>query len=307
MPSTIQIPPPLVEHVRHGLGAEWDAWLRQLPSLVRELAERWELTLGAPFELSFNYVTRVRRRDGSEAVLKVGPWAEELDREIAVLRLYDGDGICRLYNSDPDHHAMLLERLRPGEMLARVAAEDDDGATRIGARVMRRLWRPTDALPDPAAFRPLASWFTRAFGRHRAEYGGPGPLPGPILDYAERLAQDLLASAPATVVLHADFHHDNVLSAEREPWLAIDPKGMLGDPGYEVGPFLMNPWTVAGTAAPAVLARRLDILSAELGYDRTRLRDWGIAHGVLSACWSAEHNGTDWRKAIATAENLRTL
>jgi streptomycin 6-kinase len=107
------------------------------------------------------------------------------------------------------------------------------------------------------------------------------------------------------VLLHADFHHDNILSAQREPWLTIDPKGMIGDAGYEVGPFLLNPDPHAGVAkSPRLLARRLDILADELGYDRERLRLWGIAHAVLSACWSAENNGTGWQNAIQGAEYL---
>ncbi|MFN8634468.1 MAG: aminoglycoside phosphotransferase family protein [Chloroflexota bacterium] len=296
----------LARNVRHGLGAEGEAWLQTLPSLVQELCRRWQITLGEPFELSFNYVARARCKDGTEAVLKVGPWAEELDREIRTLQLLAGDGACRIFESDLARHAMLLERLRPGRMLLDLSASDDDEATRIGARVMRRFWRPVAEIPELRQFRPLAEWF-RAFERHRAFYGGPGPLPERILEHAERLAPELLATAPRLVLLHADLHHYNILSADREPWLAIDPKGMLGDPGYEVGPFLMNPWPQDDTASPAVLARRLDILADELQYDRSRLRDWGIVHAVLSACWSAENDGTDWRKAVATAENLLDL
>jgi streptomycin 6-kinase len=280
-------------------------WLRDLPILVADLAERWDLTVGPPFELSYNYVAPARLRDGSEAVLKVGPWEDgEIRREIHALRLYDGAGCCRLLEADEARQAMLLERLRPGEMLLGIAASDDDAATRIGADVMRELWRPVAELPEPTLFKPLAEWFDRAFARHRAFYGGPGPFPPHVLEHAERLAAELLASAPSQVLLHADFHHYNVLSAEREPWLSIDPKGMLGDPGYEVGPFLLNPGVDQPTKPPALLRRRLDILSSELGYDRSRLRDWGIAHAVLSACWSAEDHGDGWQGAIGSAENL---
>jgi streptomycin 6-kinase len=131
-------------------------------------------------------------------------------------------------------------------------------------------------------------------------YGGPGPIPARVLECAEKLARELLDSSPAHVVLHGDFHHYNVVSAQRAEWLAIDPKGILGDPGYEVGPFLCNPWL----APPALLQRRLDILAEELAYDRDRLRDWSIAHAVLSACWSAEDEGFGWQDAITIAETL---
>jgi streptomycin 6-kinase len=301
----MEIPSKFAHKIRERLGKAGDAWIRELPAFVEQLSQHWDVTIGAPFELSYNYVARARRRDGSEGVIKVGPpWEDgELDREIHALRLYDGHGTCRLLESDVGHQAMLLERLRPGKMLLEVAASDDDAATRIGADVMRRLWRPVADLPDPRLFRPLAEWF-EAFQRHRAAYGGPGPFPPAVLERAEALANDLLASAPTDVLLHADFHHYNVLSSERASWLAIDPKGMLGDPGYEIGPFLLNPWSDDMPKDPALLRRRLDILADELQYDRDRLRDWGIAHAVLSACWSAEDHGTGWQMPIKTAENL---
>jgi streptomycin 6-kinase len=105
--------------------------------------------------------------------------------------------------------------------------------------------------------------------------------------------------------LHGDFHHYNVISSQRAPWLAIDPKGMLGDPGYEVGPFLLNPHSPPKPAA--LLRRRLDIFSEELEYDWERLRAWSVAHAVLSACWSTEDFGSGWENAIAMAETLIAL
>ncbi len=301
----IEVPDVLAQHVVHGLGEQGAAWLRDLPTVVANLADRWDITLGAPFLLSFNYVCRATLQDGTEAVFKIGPWCEEITREIEAIRLYDGNGMARLLAADPGQLAMLLERLRPGEMLLATASRDDDAATRIGADVMRRLWRPADEIPDQGRFKPLAEWFHRAFALHRAFYGGPGPFPPSVLDHAEAVTRDLLASVPRTVLLHADFHHYNVLSAERAPWLAIDPKGMLGDPGYEIGPFLLNPDGPPKSAA--MLRRRLDILADELAYDWQRLHAWGIAHAVLSACWSAENHGSDWQGAIAMAQTLIEL
>jgi streptomycin 6-kinase len=286
---------------------EGASWLRRLPALIADLAEHWGLSVGAPFELSFNYAAAAWRADGSEAVLKVGFPHHELEREIAALRHYDGDGICRLLEADEARHAMLLERLRPGQMLVDLSIADDEAATRIGAQVMRRLWRPVPAPSVAAAFEPIAAWFGRAFARHRAEYGGAGPLPAAIFERGEAFASDLLGSAPSNMLLHGDFHHYNVLSADRAPWLAIDPKGMTGDPGYEVGPFLLNPHFGGAEPPPERLRRRLDIFAEELSYDRARLRDWGIAHAILSACWSAEDGGQGWQKAITTAETLLSL
>lgn len=307
-PYEIAIPRQFATRVRDSLGERGTTWLRDLPGLLTNLSFRWQITVGVPFELSYNYVARARRRDGAEAVLKIAPpWEDgELDREGHALRLYGGHGACRLLEADLANNAVLLERLRPGEMLTGVAAEDDDAATRIGADVMRRLWRPAADLPDPSLFKPLAEWFRRAFPLHRTAYGGPGPFPPAVLEYAEAIVPDLLASSPGDVLLHGDFHHYNVLSSERG-WLAIDPKGMLGDPGYDIGPFVLNPDIGSTVKSRALLDRRLDIFAAELGYDRQRLHDWAIAHAVLSACWSAENVAGSWPTAIAAAENLIDL
>jgi streptomycin 6-kinase len=309
MPAApISIPPAFAKHIRDGLGEAGEHWLAALPGVLAELSERWCLTLGEPFALSFNYVARARRHDGTDAVLKIGPWPDgELEREIETARLLAGDGMCRLLESDVERRAMLLERVRPGEMLLAVAERDDDAATRIGAEVMRDIWRPIEQVPNPSRFKPLEEWFTRAFPLYRATYGGggAGPFPEPILARGESIARELFGSEPRPVLLHADFHHYNVLSSDRAGWLAIDPKGMLGDPGYEVGPFLLNPWGTPKSSA--LLARRLDIFADDLGYDRGRLHAWGIAHAVLSACWCTEGDGGDWQSAIATAENLIAL
>jgi streptomycin 6-kinase len=302
-PASVEVPPAFAQRLADSLGDAGRRWLKELPVVIAQLSREWGMTIGAPFGLSFNYVARARLADGADAVFKIGPWEDgEIEREMDALRLYGGQGACRLLAADSARRAMLLERLRPGTMLLETAAHDDDAATRIGATVMQRLWRPAESLPDPGRFKPLAEWFTRAFALHRSTYDGPGPLPAAVLDRAEAITRDLLASAPRTVLLHGDFHHYNVLTSDREPWLAIDPKGMLGDPGYEIGPFLQNPH--GPSKSPALLARRLDILAEMLAYDRVRLREWGIAHGALSACWSAENFGDSWQNAIAMAQTL---
>ena len=305
--SEDDLPAEFIQRIRGALGEDGAAWLRDLPGLAADLADRWQVTLGEPFELSYNYVARARRQDGTEVVFKVGSWGAETVQEIRALSIYGGVGSCRLMEADESRGAMLLERVRPGTMLRQVAADDDDAATRIAASLMRRLWRPADEIQDRSGLRPLSEWF-RAFARHRAFYGGPGPFPERVMDHAEGVTRELLASAPAEVLLHADFHHDNVLASSRDGWLAIDPKGMLGDPGYEVGPFLLNPDPrPSPPRTPRQLARRLALQAANLALDRKRLRLWGIAHAVLSACWSAEGHGIGWQNAIRAAERLIDL
>jgi streptomycin 6-kinase len=173
---------------------------------------------------------------------------------------------------------------------------------------MRSLWRP---VPQPNRFIRLENWFGR-FKEFRQSFdGGSGPLPHKILETAEGLVADFFAENEPPVVLHGDFHHYNLLKAG-EVWKAIDPKGVIGPRGYEAGPFLINPWgdpsTGSGQAllhgpdAKRISERRIAILSEQLGMERSRIRGWGIAHAVLSACWSLKEQGSGGEHAIHCAE-----
>jgi streptomycin 6-kinase len=275
------------------------AWLAQLPERIAQFERRWSLQVQPPFaNLSYNYVAPARRTDASQAVLKLGVPNAELLTEIEALRLYDGQGIARLLEADPAQGALLVERLLPGTPLTAVG--DDDEATAIAAHVMRQLWRP---LPPQHAFPSVAGW-AGGLERMRARYdGSTGPLPAGLVTHAERLFHDLLASSGAPVLLHGDLHQDNILAAQRKPWLAIDPKGVAGEPAYEVGALMRNPRPLP---AP-ILARRASILGEVLGIDRARILEWSFAQAVLSAWWNVEDHGRGWEGAIYVAEQVALL
>jgi streptomycin 6-kinase len=295
----VAIPDNFTQTMREVYGTEGDAWLRRLPAILSDCARRWSLTVGLPFEpLSYNYVAPAARSDGTRTVLKVGFPCKELMGEIEALRLYDGAGIARLLAAEPEQGALLLERLEPGTSLARLA--DDEAETAIAAQVMLRLWRPA---PAEHSFPTVSGW-ARGLERLRARFGGgTGPLPAAWVETAERLFEELLNPATDPMLLHGDLHHGNILAAQREPWLAIDPKGLVGDPGFEVGAFLAN--EILEKPEPAkLMARRVAQLSEALRIDRARLRAWGIAFMVLSAWWSVEDHGHGWEGAIVCAEML---
>jgi len=277
-------------------------WLERLPALLAACAQRWSLRLLPPFApLSYNYVCPAVRADGTAVVLKVGVPNPELLTEITALRLYAGHGIVRLLDADPAEGALLLERLQPGIPLS--SLEDDEQATVIAAGVMRQLWRP---LPPDHPFPALEKW-TASIGRLRQRFGGQsGPLPERLVGMAETLLPELLASQAEPVLLHGDLHHMNILRSERAPWLALDPKGVAGEAAYEVGTFLYNPLPgiVSWPNLRQLLARRVDVLAAELGLDRGRLIAWGIVTAVLSACWSVEDEGYGWEPVLVCAEEL---
>ena len=202
-------------------GAAGVEWLERLPALVAACGERWSLEVGPPFpQLSFNYAAPARRIDGTAAVLKLSyPDDPGFHMEAEALRLFAGRGAALLLELDKGRGAMLLERLEPGVPLTTVG--DDEEATSIAAGVMRRLWRP---VPRDHQFPTVSEW-ARGFDRLRRSFGGgTGPMPVTLVEEAEGLFADLLASEEEPVLLHGDLHHHNVLAARREPWLAIDPK-----------------------------------------------------------------------------------
>ncbi len=130
-----------------------------------------------------------------------------------------------------------------------------------------------------------------------------------MVERAEALFAELLASSGAPMLLHGDLHHENILAAERAPWLAIDPKGLVGEAEYEVGALIRNPLPrlLALPDATATLARRFDILAETLGFDRQRMIAWSYAQAILSAWWTIEDHSHGWEPTIALAERLSPL
>ena len=284
-------------------GAEW---LERLPSLVAECEHRWSLEAGSPFDgLSVNWVAPAMVRGAeASAVLKLAfPHDKEFVTEAAALETFDGRGAVRLLRLDLERGAMLLEGCEPGASLLTV--DDDVEATAIAARVMERLWRPA---PPGHPF-PFVSDWARGLARLRRRYGGgTGPLPAGLVEEAEALFARLIPSQDEPLLLHGDLHRANVLSARREPWLAIDPKGLVGEPAYDAATLLREPSQLLEAPRPGViLERRLERLSADLGLERARLRGWALAQSVLAACWSLEDVGRVWDGAIHVARLLAEI
>ncbi len=283
------IPEDFARFMTEIFGEEGRAWLDRLPAILSACEERWSLTIGAPISnLSFNYVAPAVLADGSEVMLKIG-LTDEFPSQPQALRHFDGHGMVQLLAYDEPNAAMLLERLKPGTSLR--AVEDDEIAIEAAADVMRKIWRP---LPQEYYPFPTVCDWGKGFASLRKLYdGGTGPIPPAMFDKAERLYAELSASMAEPVLLHGDLHQDNILSAEREPWLAVDPKGVIGEPVFETGALLRNFWPdILSLPDPKYLmARRIDQLSAALGFDRERIYDWGFSQAVLSVLWSVEDTG----------------
>jgi streptomycin 6-kinase len=311
----LNLPPDFIHTIENTYGEDGKQLIANLPVLVEEASQRWDLTDVNPVpNLSYNFVAFALSgaQRSRSVVLKIGVPNRELTSEMAALRLFNGEGACRLIDYDEEKGFLLLERLQPGAMLSTV--EDDEQATHIAADVMLKIWKHgLDTLSGDSystnysRFIQLSDWFD-GLKRLRGMFnGGTGPLNSKLVERVENSVKDFFVENHKPVLMHGDFHHSNLLSSERG-WLVIDPKGVIGPAAYEVGPLLMNPWgdLLNGNNYQLMTGRRIDILHERLGFERERIREWGLAHAILSAWWGIEDN-TGWEYAMSFAEILADL
>jgi streptomycin 6-kinase len=258
---------------------EGRAWLERLPRLRDECAETWSLELGEPFAYAFASLSiPAMRAEGTDVVLKLQFPDRESEHEAAALRAWDGGGAVRLLEHDRERHALLLERCLPGTSLAEVEPE---AALDVAVGLLPRLWIPTGdgfrSLADEAAW-----WAGYLPGRWRT---AGEPFERELLDAALDAIRALSASQPEQVLVNQDLHADNILRGEREPWLVIDPKPLVGERAFGVVPLVRG--SELGHSREAVIYR-LDRLSGALGLDRDRVRGWTIAQTLA---WGLDEDG----------------
>jgi streptomycin 6-kinase len=289
--TAVAIPPALARNAVGVWGEDGRRWLEDLPQVIDEALDRWSLRLEHPLPMSFHWVAAVRRDDGTPAVLKLAvPHSDHQPVEAAALRAFAGRGAVRLLAYDPESGALLLHRAMPGRMLRDLVPDRDEDATAIMGSVAREL----HAVPVPAAGVPPLTRARSAFVSFLADDPSDVPLPRRLVEHALNLFDDLVASAPTSVLLHGDLHHDNVLRDDASPsgWVSIDPHGWVGDPGFEVGPLLYNPDPPRRSdALLRLVPRRVEQLGDLFGLAHERVVAWGFVMGVLSEVWSADEAG----------------
>jgi streptomycin 6-kinase len=246
-------------------------WLGRLPQALSSLQHRWSLTLGNPFdgdEVSCSWVAPVKRADQTRAILKLGMPHMEGEDEIKGLQFWAGNPTVKLLESDSDLNAMLLERCEPGTCLSELPETEQDT---VIAALLRRLWR----LPFPSDhFRPLAKmtayWRSETMARSK-----PWRDSGLVAEGLQLLAS-LSASTSTQVLLATDLHAGNVLRAEREPWLVIDPKPFIGDPAYDATQHLLNSYRRLLSSPDRTIRGFADLLNV----DHERVRLWTFARAA---------------------------
>lgn len=290
----MQFPEPFVSNIRHSFGEAGERFLENLPALIKEASLRWNLTdVQVVPNLSYNFVAYAKR-ENKKVILKIGVPHKEIVSEMTTLRSFNGDGACQLLDCDEEKGFLLLEHLQPGTMLAEL--EDDDERTYIAIEVMKKIWRP---VLGNQGFIKLEDWFAELKNIRSQFDGGTGPFPKELLEQVESFLPDLFEDDHQ--LIHGDLHHFNILSSERG-WLAIDPKGVIGPAGYEIGPFMLNPWnnSMDGGRFEVCAKRRIDILSEGLGWEKRKIIQWSLAHAVLSAWW--DYPAGDWEYPLRCAK-----
>jgi streptomycin 6-kinase len=261
-------------------------WISGLPQIVAGLADRWSLRVGEPFQPGgqCSWTAPVTGPAGASLVLKVGfpfPGGEERD-EAAGLRVWAGNGTVRLHAACAGESAygLLMERCLPGTPLGQSLPEPEQD--QVVAGLLVRLWaQPHTGYP----FRPLAQMCAAWADEFEREYAAAAAAdridPG-LARAGIALFRDLPGTADAQVLLCTDLHGDNILAAQRAPWLVIDPKPYVGDPAYDVLQHMLN-CEERLAADPAALAARMAGLA---GLDAGRVRQWLFARSVQeSAGW----------------------
>ncbi|MEP7326045.1 MAG: aminoglycoside phosphotransferase family protein [Gemmatimonadota bacterium] len=273
----LPIPQQLMASCRHA--PDRIAWLEQLPGLVAEILYHWALTLdeATVYDGTCAWVAPVLRHDGSRAVLKLGMPHMEAEHEVQGLRCWDGNLTVRLFEADDAAGAMLIERCVPGTMLREIPEAEQDI---IIAALLRRLWR---VVLSPHRFRPLSAMVEYWMAETRADesrWTDAGLVQAGLGAFAE-----LIQPGRDVRLLATDLHAGNVLRAEREPWLVIDPKPFVGDPAYDATQHLFNCPARMRADPMGTIQRFADLLEV----DPDRVRQWTFARAAAEPAgdWGA--------------------
>lgn len=325
-------PKHFIENVENTWGESGKQWLLSLPSLIEHFEQKWQLT--APqmsSNLSFNMVIfaqQAYKADNSvqknkvdkvnkvdkidrNVVLKICPYIKGFAHEIAVLKFYNGIGVVQLLDYDLEKSAMLLARISPGTTLKKLFPDNDQKATAIAVSVMKKL-HSVNLDTRVINFPKVEDWL-------QTLQNDFSEIPAKLMDKARTLSINLLHTQQKLVLLHGDLHHDNILFNgihgpdlqingsdlhNENDWISIDPKGVIGEPAYEVGAFIRNPIPEIfnNRNAQEIIFKRIEHFSKLLKVERKRLLDWCFVQTILSACWAIEDNSTIWKPLLELAQ-----
>ncbi|MGW5387108.1 aminoglycoside phosphotransferase family protein [Nocardia sp. NPDC003963] len=293
---TISLPPDVVDTIRTIFTERGERWLAELPATVNRLCRDWELeVIGTSFSGgTHSFVAPVRRADAGVAVLKVPVIDEEDAGEAAGMYCYRGDGAAYLYEFDPGTRALLLEWARPGTPLVDQPTIPLEGrpehadAVQLACALYRRLRRPPTELPPGYPALPLVADIVADWSKRLT---GPA-LTGYLTDELAGLARDRCAALAEPdgpeLIVNRDTHLGNIVAAEREPWLLIDPKACLGEAAFDAGFLILKMVESYADPEPRLAHRMVAVAADGLEVDRDRARAWAYLRAVEEIAWSLE-------------------
>ena len=277
---------------------QWQEWLNNLPNFVNQIADYWQLSnLQVLPNLSYNRVLSCIQNQKS-VMLKICFCKKELQSEVNALQAFAGHGCINLLAYNVELGALLLQNVTPGTSLKTLFPNQDAQAVKIISNVITNL--QCAPVPGHGEFQTVSDWLKTLEKNW--------DIPQKYIEKARNLSKQLLATTTKQVLLHGDLHHDNILLCEQTQWIAIDPKGVIGDPVYEVGASIRNPIPelLENSDAKNIIQNRINLFANLLNFDYKRIYDWSYVQAVLSACWAIE-DGHDTAYCVKFLEVLESI
>ena len=293
------LPKELVTHITAICGQRGVDWFACLPEQIQRLEANWGVKVDTPFSgIEFNFVAPAIRTSGEKVVVKISPPYErvEIFQEAKYLRTRDGNGTIRLLDEDREIKAILLEHAFPGEALFQHFSSKPQACLPPAIDVLQNIRRPPPG--NLADVEMLDNWFQR-FQRF-SETDFPSEKAEQALGIYHRLS----VQPGRTFYLHGDFHPGNIVTSDRAPFLAIDPKGIVGHIGYDIAVFLNNLhwWQKAERDVSEFLADAIAQFSAAFEIPEIELREWAYAYMVIGAWWNFEDMPEHYDGSVAMTD-----
>lgn len=278
-------------------GESGKVWLTNVESTMQSCEKEWKLKLEGPVSnLSYNFVLHAKDEHGTPVMLKLGVPSFDFSNEIRTLKVYGGRGCARLLKADEERGAMLLEKLVPGTMLS--LEKDEKAAVHTYLGVWKAIRTPVPAECKSPTILDWASGLGRYNNLHEK---GDGPIEASYIENAQKYFSELMETTERMELLHGDLHHENILYDDKKGWLAIDPKGVVGDPYFDLISFMTN-HLLKKENPKQLLLQRVELITEGLSLDRERLLKAGVAMGILSTCWGLEDHDPEWEQAYTCAK-----